>query len=206
MLPFLYILLLPKLPSVDLAECPSHCHGAPHSTASGEAVYALNQGSLYGAIFPAPGFTLAIKGWKWEVTHRYYSYWPPSKIFASFPKILCSAGLVVLVAGRDSFTERHNHDSSEREIKTASQVSIPWVLTPLNQQAKRELLCRLQWLALTTKGKLDCRLTRQPRKSVCGRQGTPWSFSWYCHIYDAKLQSPSPGRTPNSPDPLGKKF
>ncbi|XDC77663.1 hypothetical protein R6Z07F_008836 [Ovis aries] len=41
-------------------------------------------------------------------------------------EILCSAGLVDSVAGSGAFAERYNHDSSGREVRTASQVVILW--------------------------------------------------------------------------------
>ena len=59
---------------------------------------------------------------------------------------------------------------------------------------------------LITKGELDCWLTRQLRKSVYGRQETPWGFSWCCHVCNGKVRPPKPGGTANGPEPSGKRF
>ena len=92
--------------------------------------------------------TLGLRGGNEKGTPYYCSYWPPGNIFASFTKILSSAGLVVLVAGRDAFAERHNHYSSEREVRTASQVVILWGPHASESTGKRASLCWLQWLIL----------------------------------------------------------
>ena len=138
MLPFLYILLLPKLPSVDLAECPIHCHGTPQSTAS-EAVHALNQGPYMMPFLP---YQDARSGTQGEAMRR-----APLTIALTDPlatALLLSPRSYALLAWwsqlqGEMFWLRHNRDSSERGVRAASHAVILWGLTPLNQQERASL-------------------------------------------------------------------
>ena len=59
-MPFLYILLLPRLPSVDLAESPIHCHRPPRLCLRG--CDALNQGPYTVPFLPYQGSCSGTQG------------------------------------------------------------------------------------------------------------------------------------------------
>lgn len=118
-MPFLYMLLLPR--PVCGSSRTSYPLSRPPRISACRGCDALNQ-VLYGAVSPIPGLTLwDSRGGNEKGTPHYHSYDPLATALLLSPDLmLCWPG--GLDCRNGAFAERHNHDSSEQEVRTASQV------------------------------------------------------------------------------------
>lgn len=124
----------------------------------------------------------------------------PSDLLANFCFLflwLCSAGLKVLVPkGWNASTRRHNNDSIELKIKTASQ--------PLCVPHACEARKGITGSSILSTKKLDRYSMMEVRENVYGIQEIFQGISVLpCLVIkvNRKLQRPNPGQTRNGPDP-----
>lgn len=109
-----------------------------------------------------------IKGWKWEWHHLLFCPVTSTCKNCSF----CSHDFIISwlrglsSKGGNTSTRKYSNNSTELEVKLPPRNF--GLLMPLNEQKRRQLLCWLRWLILTTEDKLDCYSAMEVRKSICG--------------------------------------